>query len=316
MSAPSSQRNCWPASTTRTHRTTRSRSTSHGATSCRAARSRSRRGPLRPLAGTRCSNGLPTAAACGERPRRVPPARRRRDRQTAVDWYERQRSGLGVRFLDVVETTVNRASRSPRIGTPVGADEQGSVSLRTMSLGGFPWTLAYEVVGDVRSSFWRCSTSDDFRTTGWNAPSSGGPRTESIQDFIQETRRNILDIGGTRRTRKSRKTCSAASFGTRRTPERLLIIRRSWVRCPPAPPPSSWDDSDPRDAPEGPHPRSPRQIRGIGYVILVGNLRTAPGMRERTPGVWEIVVQAGRDPITGRHRQVSRTVRGSLGEAM
>lgn len=67
---------------------------------------------------------------------------------SAVDWYERRRSGLGVRFLDVVETTVNRASRSPRIGTPVVADEQGIVSLRTMSLGGFPWTLAYEVVGE------------------------------------------------------------------------------------------------------------------------------------------------------------------------
>ena len=66
----------------------------------------------------------------------------------AVDWYERQRNGLGVRFLDVVETTVNRASRSPQVGTPVVADQQGSVSVRTMSLGGFPWTLAYEVVGD------------------------------------------------------------------------------------------------------------------------------------------------------------------------
>jgi toxin ParE1/3/4 len=66
----------------------------------------------------------------------------------AVDWYERQRSGLGLRFLDVVQTTVNRASRFPRIGTPVGADQPGSVSLRAMSLGGFPWTLAYEVVGE------------------------------------------------------------------------------------------------------------------------------------------------------------------------
>jgi plasmid stabilization system protein ParE len=67
---------------------------------------------------------------------------------SAVDWYERQRNGLGVRFLDVIETTVNRASRSPRIGSPVGDDQQGSVRLRTMSLGGFPWTLAYEVLGD------------------------------------------------------------------------------------------------------------------------------------------------------------------------
>jgi integrase len=47
----------------------------------------------------------------------------------------------------------------------------------------------------------------------------------------------------------------------------------------------------------------------------MGKLRTAPGMRERAPDVWEIVVQAGRDPITGKHRQVSRTFRGSLREA-
>ncbi|MDH4075667.1 MAG: site-specific integrase [Acidimicrobiia bacterium] len=44
-------------------------------------------------------------------------------------------------------------------------------------------------------------------------------------------------------------------------------------------------------------------------------LRKAPGMRERSPGVWELIVQAGRDPVTGRYRQVSRTFRGSLREA-
>jgi integrase len=50
-------------------------------------------------------------------------------------------------------------------------------------------------------------------------------------------------------------------------------------------------------------------------VDHVAKLRTAPGMRERAPEVWEIVVQAGRDPVTGRNRQVSRTFRGSLREA-
>lgn len=38
-------------------------------------------------------------------------------------------------------------------------------------------------------------------------------------------------------------------------------------------------------------------------------------MRERSPGVWELVVEAGRDPVTGRRRQVSRTFRGNLREA-
>lgn len=35
-------------------------------------------------------------------------------------------------------------------------------------------------------------------------------------------------------------------------------------------------------------------------------------MRERAPGVWELIVEAGRDPVTGRRRQVSRLFRGSL----
>ena len=43
--------------------------------------------------------------------------------------------------------------------------------------------------------------------------------------------------------------------------------------------------------------------------------RKAPGMRERAPGVWELIVEAGRDPVTGRKRQISRTFRGGLREA-
>lgn len=39
------------------------------------------------------------------------------------------------------------------------------------------------------------------------------------------------------------------------------------------------------------------------------------GLRERTPGVWEVRVEAGRDPVTGRRRQISRTVRGTKRDA-
>lgn len=38
-------------------------------------------------------------------------------------------------------------------------------------------------------------------------------------------------------------------------------------------------------------------------------------MRERAPGVWELIVEAGRDPVTGRRRQVSRIFHGSLRDA-
>lgn len=47
----------------------------------------------------------------------------------------------------------------------------------------------------------------------------------------------------------------------------------------------------------------------------MAKLRTAPGMREKAPDVWELVVEAGRDVVTGRRRQVSRVFRGSLREA-
>ncbi len=44
-------------------------------------------------------------------------------------------------------------------------------------------------------------------------------------------------------------------------------------------------------------------------------LRSAPGMRERSPDVWELIVSAGRDVVTGKQRQVSRTFRGNLRDA-
>jgi hypothetical protein len=39
------------------------------------------------------------------------------------------------------------------------------------------------------------------------------------------------------------------------------------------------------------------------------------GLREEQPGVWEVRIEAGRDPVTGRRRQLSRTVRGTKQEA-
>jgi integrase len=39
------------------------------------------------------------------------------------------------------------------------------------------------------------------------------------------------------------------------------------------------------------------------------------GLRERTPGVWEVRVEAGRDPVSGRRRQISKTVRGTKRQA-
>ena len=38
-------------------------------------------------------------------------------------------------------------------------------------------------------------------------------------------------------------------------------------------------------------------------------------MRERRPGAWELIVQLPCDPVTGRAKQLTRTVRGTKREA-
>ena len=38
-------------------------------------------------------------------------------------------------------------------------------------------------------------------------------------------------------------------------------------------------------------------------------------MRERSPGAWELIVEGGRDPVSGRRRQVSRMFVGNLRDA-
>ena len=38
-------------------------------------------------------------------------------------------------------------------------------------------------------------------------------------------------------------------------------------------------------------------------------------MRERSSGAWELIVGAGRDPVTGKRRQASRIFNGTLTEA-
>lgn len=44
-------------------------------------------------------------------------------------------------------------------------------------------------------------------------------------------------------------------------------------------------------------------------------LRKATGIREITPGVFELIVQTGRDPVTGKYRQTFHRFRGTLQEA-
>ena len=43
--------------------------------------------------------------------------------------------------------------------------------------------------------------------------------------------------------------------------------------------------------------------------------KLAPGIREKRKGYYEIRVYAGADPVTGKARQLSRTVRGTVADA-
>ncbi len=38
-------------------------------------------------------------------------------------------------------------------------------------------------------------------------------------------------------------------------------------------------------------------------------------MRERAPGVWELIAEAGRARVPGKRRQVSSSFRGTLNDA-
>ena len=43
--------------------------------------------------------------------------------------------------------------------------------------------------------------------------------------------------------------------------------------------------------------------------------RPAPGIQQLGSGYWELVADAGRDPLTGKRRRVTRRFRGNLNEA-
>lgn len=48
---------------------------------------------------------------------------------------------------------------------------------------------------------------------------------------------------------------------------------------------------------------------------MARKLRKATGLRELSPGVFDLMASAGKDPVTGRYRQVHRRFHGTLQEA-
>jgi plasmid stabilization system protein ParE len=64
----------------------------------------------------------------------------------AARWYETHRAGLGVEFLDAVDTAVTRIAETPRMGSPVpGVSDQ---AIRRRPVRRFPYHVVYVVLPD------------------------------------------------------------------------------------------------------------------------------------------------------------------------
>ena len=79
----------------------------------------------------------------------------------AVQWYERQRPGLGAEFFDATLRAIDRISETPDAGTSFT-----TLDARRMLVGGFPYQIVYRTGADEirilafahfrrRPGFWR-----------------------------------------------------------------------------------------------------------------------------------------------------------------
>ena len=78
-----------------------------------------------------------------------------------VQWYERQRPGLGGEFFDAILGTINRVSETPEAGSSFGR-----LDARRMLVAKFPYQIVYRINADEirilafahlkrRPGFWR-----------------------------------------------------------------------------------------------------------------------------------------------------------------
>lgn len=77
--------------------------------------------------------------------RLAPPAVQELDE--AARWYEERNSGLGAQFVDAVEAAAALLGRWPEAGSLISSP--GDHTFRRAPVRGFPYHLAYRVVGDV-----------------------------------------------------------------------------------------------------------------------------------------------------------------------
>ena len=86
--------------------------------------------------------------------------------RAAARWYEGERPGLGVRFLDAVEAGLSGVLAWPRTGRPLS--EHGDDPLvRRAKVAVFPYGIVYYVRAAIWS-FWRMPTREGAPPTGAN----------------------------------------------------------------------------------------------------------------------------------------------------
>lgn len=66
-----------------------------------------------------------------------------KDVDTAVDWYEQQRKGLGFEFLDCVEAAINGVLRHPELYP------RQYVNFRRCVIRRFPFSIFYTIEGNL-----------------------------------------------------------------------------------------------------------------------------------------------------------------------
>lgn len=67
--------------------------------------------------------------------------------EAAASWYEEQRPGLGLAFVDAVDATLVRVADWPRSGSPV-PDVADDLDVRRVPVARFPYNLPYIVHED------------------------------------------------------------------------------------------------------------------------------------------------------------------------
>ena len=66
----------------------------------------------------------------------------------AIDWYEQQRSGLGLGFLATLDRTIGAVERWPRAAPPIPQVAE-NLEIRQARVGSFPYLVAYMIVDDI-----------------------------------------------------------------------------------------------------------------------------------------------------------------------